>query len=163
MVLNKLFELATPYLEKNNFGVAHTRRVFNIARENFGIPENLEELTLASIVLHDVGGSTIKEQYEKGPEIARNLLSQLGYGNDFIQEVCLIVASHHNHPKNPSLAFRVLYDSDRLVMFSPEEFSHYNLKPIKYFNWDEIIDSMYSEHTKNLARKLLLERKTVPD
>lgn len=161
-MLNKLFELATPYLEKNDFGIAHTIRVFNIARENFDIPKDLEEFILASIVLHDIGGSTIKEQYEKGPEIARNLLSQLWYGDDFIQEVCLIVASHHNHPKNPPLAFKVLYDSDRLVMFSPEEFSHYNLKPIKYFNWDEIIDSMYFEHAKNLARKLLLERKAVP-
>lgn len=159
MVSEKLFELATPYLAKNYFGVAHTSRVFNIARENFDIPEDLEECTLASIILHDIGGSTIKEQYEKGPEIARNLLFQLGYGEDFIQEVCLIIASHHNHPKNPSLSFRILYDSDKLVMFSPEEFSHYNLRPIKYFNWDEIVNSMYFEHAKNLARKLLLERK----
>jgi hypothetical protein len=29
----KLFELAKPYLEKNDFGVTHTQRVFNIAKK----------------------------------------------------------------------------------------------------------------------------------
>ena len=35
MDYEKLFELANPYLEKNDFGVAHTRRVFDIAKKNF--------------------------------------------------------------------------------------------------------------------------------
>ena len=157
MMSEKLFELATPHLKKNDFGVAHTRRVFEIASVYFDIPKYIEELTLASIVLHDIGGSTIKEQYEKGRGIARNLLSQLGYGNDFIQEVCEIIGTHHNHPENPHLSFKILYDSDKLAMFSPEEFPYYNSRP--NFNWDEVITLIYHEHIKNLARKLLRERK----
>jgi len=34
MDMEMLFALAKPFLEKNNFGIAHTRRVFNIARTN---------------------------------------------------------------------------------------------------------------------------------
>jgi hypothetical protein len=161
MVLEKLFELATPYLKKNDFGVAHTRRVFEIARAHFDIPKDIGEITLASIVLHDIGGSTVKEQYEKGPDLARGLLSQLEYGESFIQEVCEIIRTHHNHPENPSLSFKVLYDSDRLVMFSHEEFPHYNSR--LNFNWDKVITLIYHEHIKNLARRLLLERKAVLD
>ena len=157
MILEKLFELATPYLEKNDFGVAHTRRVFEIAKENFSIPENLKEITLAGIILHDIGGSTIKEQYEKGPEIARNLLFQLGYGSDFIQEVCRIIRAHHDHPKNPSLSFKILCDFDRLVMLSPEEFLHYNAR--RGFDWSAVIDSMYTEDSKILAERSLERRK----
>ena len=160
MVLEKLFEVATSYLKKNDFGVAHTKRVFEIARARFDIPKDIEELTLASIVLHDIGGSTVKEQYEKGPDIAKGLLSQLGYGNDFIQEVCEIIGTHHNHPENPHLSFKILYDSDRLVMFSPEEYPHYNSRP--NFNWDEVITLIYHEHIKNLARRSLLEIKAIP-
>ena len=160
MVLEKLFEVATSYLEKNDFGVAHTRRVLEIARAHFDIPKDIEELTLASIVLHDIGGSTVKEQYEKGPNIAKGLLFQLGYGSDFIQEVCEMIRTHHEHPKNPSLSFKILYDSDKLVMFSPEEYPLYNSR--LSFNWDEVITLIYHEHIKNLARGALQERKAIP-
>ena len=159
MMLEKLFELATPHLKKNDFGVAHTRRVFKIAREHFNIPNNIEELTLASIVLHDIGGSTIKEQYERGPEIAKNLLSQLRYGSDFVKDVCEIIRTHHNHPENPSLSFKILHDSDRLVMFSPEEFPYYDVR--QSFDWNTVIDSIYTKHAKNLAKIMLKKSKTI--
>ncbi len=158
-MLEKLFELAVPYLEKNDFGAVHTRRVFEIAGKHFDIPKGIEELTLASVVLHDIGGSTIKDQYEKGPEIARNVLFQLGYEADFIQEVCGIIRTHHDHPESPSLSFKILYDSDRLVMLSPEEFPHYNSRP--GFNWGDIIGLIYHEHIRCLAKRFLQERRTI--
>lgn len=161
MMPEKLFKLATPHLKKNDFGIAHTRRVFEIAKEHFDIQESIEEITLASIVLHDIGGSTIKEQYERGPEIAKNLLSQLGYGNDFVQGVCEIIRTHHNHPENPSLSFKILYDSDRLVMFSPEEFPHYNAR--QGFDWNAVMDSIYAEHAREPARTILAERRIPSD
>jgi len=157
MVLEKLFELAAPYLERNDFGVEHTRRVFDIARQNFAIPSKIEEFTLSTIILHDIGGSTIREQYQNGPKIAREILHQTGYGEKFIQEVCEIIKTHHEHLENPSLSFRILYDSDRLVMFSPEEFPHYDTR--QGFNWNAVINSMYAEHAKDLARIMLAERK----
>lgn len=158
MDYEKVFMLAEPYLKKNAFGMPHTRRVFDIAIENFVIPKELEELVFCSIIMHDIGGSTIEKQYAEGPKIAAFILRKLGYDDSFVQEVCEIVRTHHDHPDNPSQAFRILYDSDKLVMFSYEEFSHYNSKP--NFDWKAIIDLIYSENGRDLARKLLQQRKS---
>ena len=153
-----LFALAKPHLEKNDLGAAHTSRVLAIAREHFDIPKQLEELTVASIILHDIGGGTIKEQYEKGPKIAASILQQMGASKDFIEQVCEIVGTHHDHPDNPSLPFRVLYDSDKLVMFSPEEFPYYN--KTHNFDWNRMVDLIYSEQGKSLAMKMLRQRRS---
>ena len=157
MDTNKLFELATPILEKNDFGVSHTKRVFDIAKEYFPVAPPLEELTYTSIILHDIGGCTIKDQYEKGPAIATQLLKQLGCKDSFIRQVCLIIATHHNHPDNPSDPFQTLYDADKLVMFTSEEYPHYNAQ--KGFDWNKIIDLIYSEKGKELAQEWLEQRK----
>ena len=154
---DELFELATPYLEKNDFGVAHTKRVFNVAKTNLKVPMALEELTFVSIILHDIGGSTIKDQYEKGPQIATVLLKKLQFPDFFIKQVCEIISTHHEHSADPSEAFKILYDSDKLVMFSPEEYSHYNSR--KGFDWNGIIAQLYSQKAKTLAEKLLAQRR----
>ena len=157
MNFDKLFELATSYLERNDFGVAHTKRVFDIAKQNFPVKPELQELTFASIILHDIGGSSIKEQYEKGPQIATVILKKLGCPDYFISQVCEIISTHHEHPENPSEPFRILYDSDKLVMFSPEEYLHYNSG--KDFDWNKIVALMYSKQAKQLAKELLAQRR----
>ena len=149
--------MATPYLEKNDFGVSHTKRVFNIAKRNFPVKKELEVLTFASIILHDIGGSTIKEQYEKGPKIATDILKKLGCPDFFIREVCEIISTHHEHPDKPSEPFRTLYDSDKLVMFSKEEYPYYNSR--KDFDWNKIVALLYSEKAKHLAEELLAQRR----
>jgi hypothetical protein len=151
-----LFELATPYLEKN-FGVAHTKRVFDIAKRNFIVKPELQELTFTSITLHDVGGSSIKEQYEKGPTIAVAILKKLGCSDFFISQVCEIISTHHDHQENPPDPFRILYDSDKIVMFSKEEYPYYNSK--KDFAWNRIVNLIYSKEAKQLAEEWLAQRR----
>jgi len=153
---SKLFSLAKAYLDKNDFGTSHTERVLAIAQTEFTIPPEIEDLAIASIILHDIGGSTIKEQYEKGPKIAETLLRQLGYPKEFIEKVCQIIGTHHDRPDNPIEAFRILYDSDQLVRFSKEEFPYYESRQT---NWDAIIGKMYSDKMKAKARETLKERK----
>ena len=80
--------LAEPFLKKNDFWMSHTRRVFEIAKQNFDIPKALEELVFCSIIMHDIGGNTIEKQYKHGPEIAADILQKLGYDEGFVQEVC---------------------------------------------------------------------------
>ncbi len=150
--------LAKPYLDKNDFGASHTERVLSIAQTEFIIPPKVSDLTVASIILHDIGGSTIKDQYEKGPKIAENLLRKLGYSDDFINKVCEIIKTHHDRPDSPSEAFKILYDSDQLVRFSKEEFPYY--ESTHQTNWDAIIQKMYTDKLKEKARKTLQERKT---
>jgi hypothetical protein len=158
MDFEKLFASAKPILEKNDLGAAHTSRVLGIAQKNFQIPSDQQDLTIATIILHDIGGATIKDQYEKGPAIAAALLRQIGCDEAFIVQVCHIVGTHHDHPDDPSLPFRVLFDSDKLVMFSPEEFPGYNARPS--FDWDKIVSLLYSEKAKALAMEMLRQRRT---
>lgn len=157
MDTDKLFQLATPILENNDFGVSHTQRVYNIAKEHFPVRAELEDLTYASIILHDIGGCTIKDQYEKGPAIATQLLKQLGYKESFIDQVCSIIATHHDHPENPSEPFRTLYDADKLVMFTPQEYVYYNGR--EGFDWDKILNLIYTEKGRDLARAWLAQRR----
>jgi hypothetical protein len=154
----KLFTLAKPHLEKNDLGSAHTIRVLAIARKNFQIPCEMEDLTVSAIILHDIGGSSIKDQYEKGPKIAASILEQMKCDRKFINQVCEIIGTHHDHPDNPAEPFRILFDSDKIVMFSPEEFPIYNARP--NFEWNKIVDLIYSEKGKKIAnQELLLRRK----
>ena len=156
MNFEELLNLARPYLNKNYLGVAHTCRVFEAARENFRVPPELQELTFSSIILHDIGGGSIKDQYKKGPKIATSLLKQMGCKQSFIDEVCDLKRTHHDHPSNPSLPFQVLYDSDKLAMFSPEEFPYYNSKAD--FDWYKIVNLIYSEHIRQIAKEILKQR-----
>lgn len=155
--LDKLFELATPYLEKNDFGVAHTQRVLAIAKQNFPVSPDQKDLTYASIILHDIGGCTIKDQYVKGPPIATLLLKQLNCPDDFVKQVCGIISTHHDHPDNPTVPFKTLYDADKLVMFTPEEYPCYNSR--EGFDWNKIVNLIYSEKGKALAKAALAERR----
>jgi hypothetical protein len=157
MDVEELFELARPYLERNDFGVAHTRRVFDIAQENFTVPSELQDLIFSSIILHDIGGGSIKNQYDKGPKIAVSLLKQVGCEPSFIDAVCELIRTHHDHPDNPSLPFRVLYDSDKLAMFSSEEFAYYN--STVDFDWNKIVNLIYSKHIRHLAKEMLNQRR----
>jgi len=151
----KLFALAKSYLDKNDFGTSHTERVLSIAQKEFSIPPEIEDLTVASIILHDIGGSTIKEQYEKGPQIAEALLRQMGYPDQFISNVCEIIKTHHDRPDQPEGAFKILFDSDQLVRFSKEEFPYYESKRT---DWDTIIGKMYSDKMKAKARETLKKK-----
>lgn len=157
MVEIKLFRLAAPILEKNDFGVSHTQRVLDIAKEHFPVKPELQDLTYASIILHDIGGCTIKDQYGKGPQIAAQLLKQLECSDNFIKQVCEIIATHHDHPDLPSEPFRTLYDADKLVMFTPQEYSYYDAH--EGFDWNRIVDLIYSKKGQELVRIWLEQRK----
>jgi len=152
-----IFELATPILENNEFGVSHTKRVFEIATKNFPVKSELQELTYTAIILHDIGGCTIKDQYEKGPKIATEILKKLGCADSFIKQVCEIISTHHDHPEHPSEPFRTLYDADKIVMFTPEEYPTYNSH--EGFDWDKIIKLIYSKKGQKLAKEMLAQRR----
>jgi HD superfamily phosphohydrolase YqeK len=157
MEIEKMFEMATQYLEKNDFRVAHTKRVFNMAKQNFMPKPELLELTYAAIILHDIGGSSIKDQYEKGSKIVTITLKKLNCSDYFISQICKIISTHHEHPEHASEPFKILYDADKPVMFSPQEFSIYNSR--MEFDWNKIIDLIFSQKGKVLAKKMLAQRR----
>ncbi len=149
--LKRLFQLVTPYLEKNDFGVGHTKRVLAMAQQ-LSIPMTDEELVFTTIIVHDIGGPSIKEQYEQGPHIAQKLLTSLEYDENIIEDICNILRTHHDRPKTPSKPFMIVYDADQLVKFSKEEFKMYHGLNT---NWNDIINNLYHTRSKELANKLL--------
>ena len=147
-----LFELAKPILGTTDLLLEHTKRVLEIAKTHFEIPDELKELVYSTIVLHDIGGMSIEDQYEKGPKIAADLLRKLEYDEAMVQEVCELIGIHHEHPEKPSEAFKIIYDSDQIVRLSPEEFQYYVSSD---FDWDKMIEMMYLDHARELARNKL--------
>jgi len=90
----KLLELAEPYLENNELGVDHTLRVLEIAKKNYDkydLDKSWKEDVFSLVILHDIGGSEIKDQYEKGPIIARKLLEKLDYHSFDIKLICVVL------------------------------------------------------------------------
>ena len=152
----KLLNLARPHLEKNDLGVGHTARVLSISRKYFQRPKGKDEFVDAIAILHDVGGPSIKEQYKKGPTIARELMEKLDFSEKEIDEAGDIIKTHHNLIKNPTEEFAILYDSDQLVKLTPEEFSLHEKEGI---NWENIINSLHHKTAKDLAKEWLFERR----
>jgi len=160
MKYEKLLKLAKPHLEENDFGADHTLRVLEIAKKNYNkydLDKSWKDTVFSLIILHDIGGSEIKDQYEKGPEIAQKLLNKLHYHNFDIKLICSFIARHHERLNNPHDMFKILFDSDRLVMFSKEELNHYDSR--KDFDWQTIIDSFYNGDMRNSAKKILYSRR----
>ena len=134
------------------------KKLFDLAKNYFSIPEKIQDLVFSSIILHDIGGSNIDDQYQKGPIIAEGLLEQLNTPTDLIEEVCEIIRTHHNHPVAPSLAFQILHDSDKLVMLTPEEFSYYDSN--SNIEWIKTLDLIYTDKIKQIAKEFFTIRKS---
>jgi HD superfamily phosphodiesterase len=156
MKSDMLLNLARPHLAKNDLGVGHTERVLHISRMYFQRPNGRDKFVDAIAILHDVGGPTIKEQYENGPRIARDLMEKLQFSEKEIQEACEIIGTHHNRVKNPTEEYAILYDSDQMVKLTPEEFPIHETEGT---NWEKVIENMYHQSSKNMAREWLSERR----
>lgn len=100
-------------------------------------PEADRELVLAAIILHDTGWAHVDEsriisegfqgdwrkaaiRYEheaEGCKVARKVLPQLGYSEDFIDRVCEIIDGHDTRHVAFSLEDALVRDADRLWRF----------------------------------------------
>ena len=81
---------------------------------------------------------------------ATEILKKLGCSDSFIKQVCEIIRTHHDHPANPTEPFKILYDADKIVMFTQEEYPTYNSR--EDFNWNKIINLIYTEKEQDLAK-----------
>lgn len=91
-----------------------------LARETEADPN----IVLAAAVLHDIGIKNAEAnhgsdeavyQEQEGPAVARAILTEVGYPEDFIREVCDIVGHHHHPRPEETLNFKVVYDADLLT------------------------------------------------
>ena len=153
---DRLLDLARPYLEKNDLGVGHTKRVLYISRKYFQRPDGKDEFIDAIAILHDVGGPSINDQYENGPRIVKDLMGRLQFSENEIREACEIIGMHHNRVKNPTEEFAILYDSDQMVKLTLDEFPIYETEGT---NWENVIGNMYHQSAKDIAREWLSKKR----
>lgn len=87
-------------------------------------PEQQEILEIAAI-LHDIGIIPSEKKYgisngklqeQEGPAYARELLKRIGgYGQEFIDRVCFLIAHHHTYEGIDGLDWQILLEADFLV------------------------------------------------
>ena len=131
----RIWELATPYLQTRDNDV-HTLYSFGIASQLVTrIPEANEHIVLPAIILHDTGWSTVDEeiafqaiapdrdgtynwaiyQHEKeGARIAREILTEIGYAEADINEICEIIDGHDTRLTSLSINDSCVKDADKI-------------------------------------------------
>jgi HD superfamily phosphohydrolase YqeK len=129
-----------------------------IVKEEQGNPA----VVLCAAYLHDIGmheaerkhSSAAAQHYEEeGSVIAREILTRLGAKPEIVDEVCDIVAHHHQPREEETLNFKVLYDADLIVNLE----EHYKGRNIDRDSVEGVIDRTFLTETgKRVARAALL-------
>lgn len=116
--LRHYFGADTSRIEHAGKVVAYAELI--LAREPAADPN----IVIAAAALHDIGiknaeakhgSSAAVYQEEEGPPVARAILAELGYPEEFIREVGDIIGHHHHPRPEETINFRVLYDADLLA------------------------------------------------
>lgn len=127
--IDKIRAAMEEYFGEDRPRINHALRVTEYARQLLDSEPGDRELVLATALLHDIGireaerkfGSSAGPlQEQEGPPVARNILAGLGYDENFVLEVCEIIAAHHSPGEVETDNFRIIWDADWLVNLGDE-------------------------------------------
>ena len=107
--------------------IQHFIKVHSFARL-IGVGEKMNERDLfvleAAALTHDIGIKKAEELYGRsdgelqeklGPDIAREMLSGLGFEREHIERVCYLIAHHHTYDNIDGVDYQILVEADFLV------------------------------------------------
>ena len=109
--------------------IDHARKVTAWAETIMASEGGDPDIVIAAGVLHDIGiheaerrhGSAAGHYQEmEGPPVARDILRELGFAPEAIEEICDIIAHHHSPGKVTTANFKALYDADWMVNLGDE-------------------------------------------
>ncbi len=157
---NKVMLAMIEYYRKDSKRIQHFIKVSAFARliaEAEGLDETKVELIEIAGLVHDIGikiseiiyqSSAGKYQEIEGPKLAKELLLELGFEDEFIERVCYLVGHHHTYSAIDGLDFQILVEADFLVNIAEEEINEKNVVSIrdKYFKTEtgnKILDAIY--------------------
>lgn len=113
------------YFGEDRRRIQHARKVVSYAESILADERGADpNVVIAAAALHDIGiknaeaehgSSDARRQEEEGPPVARGIMTDLGYPEGFIREVCDIVGHHHHPRETETPNFRILYDADMLA------------------------------------------------
>ncbi len=176
----EIWDLATPYLEKCRWwDLWHTEMsvdfMYQILRGE-GI-EDLGEVLVPSIILHDIGWSTIGEKknvswgdkemrvkhMEVGAEIAKQILERVSYNPKLINKIIQLVSTHDNAYlgiEQTTTGEKLVRDADACFVLTDLSFwNYYHVKSVikgekitPKESLDELVEKNSKRHTETAQR-----------
>ena len=186
-IFEKIEALAKPYLD-TRMNDLHTEISARFARALIEKEGGSEDIILPAILLHDVGWKRVPEEFhlrafgpkadalewqrtheKEGAEIAREILLQVAYDVEKIQEVLRIIDGHDSRKAALSLNDRIVKDADKLWRYSKEGF-YIDIKRFEetFEQGMKRLESslekwFFTDSAKDLARQALTERRQEKD
>ena len=123
--------------------INHALKVHGLVRVIAGLEKlSLPELTVLEIaaLLHDIGIKEAERKYQStaghyqellGPDIARELLTDLSLAEDSFERICYLIGHHHSYNQIDGLDFQVLVEADFLVNIFEGQMSKAQIAAIK--------------------------------
>lgn len=140
--------------------IIHAKKVLQFAEEILIHEPADRNIVIPASILHDIGIKIAEQKYgssagnlqeKEGPAVAKPILLKLGFPQDEIDEICMIIAHHHSPGKINTLNFKIVSDADWLVNLQDEVDIKDKIKLRK------IIDKIFLTDTgKKIAPKLYL-------
>ena len=173
-------QLAAPYLTTRQNDI-HVAVVLRYARLLLGLEDGLEEIVIPAVLLHDVGWSRVPEDlllkafgprpgYDRnlnriheveGAKIAREILDQVEYDADYIDQITEIIEGHDSRWQVLSINDAIVKDADKLFRYSKEGFyidcERFALNPAEHLKYlfDIVEEWFFTDPGKKLAREEL--------
>jgi len=88
------------------------------------LDDSMQEILEVTAVLHDVGIKVAEQKYNssaghyqqlEGPPVAKKILDELGYPDDFVERVMYLIAHHHTYTNIDGMDYQILVEADFLV------------------------------------------------
>lgn len=148
------------YYQKDARRIQHFLKVYGFAK-SIGELENItkeqQDILEVAAVVHDIGIKASEEKYHssagnyqelEGPPIAREMLEALGYGKEFIERVCYLIAHHHTYHDIDGVDYQSLIEADFLVNISednmtPQQIDKIRQKIFKTKTGISLLDTIY--------------------
>ncbi len=141
--ISKLIQKAIEYDKGDPRRINHLLKVHSFSRtigELEGLEAEAQRILEAAAVLHDIGiheserkynSATGEYQQLEGPPIARKMLDELGFEEDFIERVCFLIAHHHIYNSVDGADYQILIEADFLVNAFEDDMPEKQIQSIK--------------------------------
>lgn len=156
LILNKMIK----YFDNDIKRINHALKVYgfasSIARmEN--VPTEKTFIIKSASLIHDIGIKEAEKKYGsssghfqeiEGPEVAKDLLSDVNIDNYLLERILYLIGNHHSYNKIDDIDFQILVEADFLVNIFEDKMSQNSTTNIrknifKTKTGIELLESMY--------------------
>jgi HD superfamily phosphohydrolase YqeK len=150
------------YFKQDFKRIGHAAKVARYAEQLVQSEKGDPAVALTAAYLHDIGVKEAERKHQsaqaeyqelEGPPVAREILERLDAKEELIEEVCDIIAHHHNPREEETVNFKVVYDADLLANLEDQ----LKKSPVELEKLEELVAyGFLTESGRGLARSALL-------